>query len=153
MARKDEAIPSARVKVFLVPPQGSGRDPLPIGLVEDTSLDQRFRSENLPALGDPHPVDNVVNMEDGSVSFNAVYRDNPDVLRVIAPRIAEFTSYERFDMLVLDPKDNKPIKMAKGLIPENLRFNAQAGRAPRLQYSGICLVVLSGEEVSQALAA
>lgn len=153
MPQQNEAIPSARVKVFLVPPAGTGRQPLPVGLVEDVSVPGTYRSENFTTVGDSHPVDSVVNFMEGAVRFTKVYQDNDDVNRTIVPRMDEFASYSTFDLLAVDPKDNRPIVMAQGCLPQNLDFNARGGMAPRMQYSGICRAVLRGAELQQAMAA
>lgn len=151
MAKANEAIPSVRVKCFLVPPTSTGRPALPIGLVEQIGLDARYRSELFTTVGDPHPVDGVVNFEDGAVNFGAVYEDNPDVLKVIVPAIDDFTRYEKFSILTVDPNDNAPITMAVGCLPERLQFRVDGGRAARLSYSGMAEVILRGAEITKAM--
>ena len=153
MAKKTEAIASVRVKCFLIPPASTGQAALPIGLVEQIGLDAQFRSELFTTVGDAHPIDGVVNFEEGRVNFGAVYRNDSDVLNVITPRIDDFTGYERFDILTVDPVDNKPIIMAKGVLPERFQFRVDGGRGARLSFTGMAEVILKGAEIERALAA
>jgi len=147
---QNEAIPSARVKLFLVP-AGSG-DTIALGLVEDCSARNDQDSENFKTIGEPIPPDNVTNFEQGRIRWGKVYQANDVQRGIYAPRVAEFTSYESFDLLALDPKDNKPIFLAVGCRPNSVDFTARGGASPREQYDGICRVVLFGQEIQTALA-
>lgn len=112
-------------------------------------MPSEFDSELFKVLGSPYAPDGVVNFESGRVQLEAVYQDNSDILGTLAPRIAEFQSYERFDVLTSDPKDNRGITLAKGCLPQQLGFQATPGRAARLSFSGMAQVILRGDEILQ----
>lgn len=149
MANQNEPIPSCRVKLFLVPPGGG--DTIPLGLVEDFSAENTYDSENPKVIGEPIPPDNWVNFGQGRIRWTKVHQLNDEQMAVIAPRVAEFTSFQSYDLLALDPKDSKPIKLAVGCLPASLQFMARGGVAPRDNYDGICRIVLHGQEIQQAL--
>lgn len=150
MATETEALSSARVLIYVIPPPGAG-EPLPIALVEEFTASERFRSENLPEVGRGTPRTNVTNLKEGSLRWGKVYQLANDLHEKIGPRVNEFSSYEAFDVMAVDERDNKPLKYCRGCRPESLDFTVRAGMAPRENYSGICLAVLGGDEIAEAL--
>jgi hypothetical protein len=152
MANQVEPIPSARVKPFLVPPTGGG-DPIPLGLVEDISFPDSFMPENFRTIGESHPPDNVLNFVEGRVRFTKVWQSSDVVLDTLRPRIAEFTAFKSFGLLILDPVDNKVLAFAIGCLPEQLEFTDRGGSAPRLNFSGVARYILFAGETAAALAA
>jgi len=152
MANQTEPIPSARVKAFLVPPSGGG-DPLPLGLVEDISLQDSFMPENFRTVGESHPPDNVLNFVEGRIRFTKVWQSSDSILDTLRPRIAEFTAFKSFALLIIDPVDNKVIAFAIGCLPEQLEFTDRGGSAPRLNFSGLARYILTASETAVALAA
>lgn len=151
MAAEHEPIPSARVKLYVVPPGGGAA--ILVGLVEDFSTSMQYRSENFMAVGEPIPPDNVTNFGDGRLRWGKVHQLNNELQQVIAPQVATFTQYDAFDLLALDPKDNKPIKYVLGARADSLEFLARGGAAPRENFQGICRAVLHGDEISKATGA
>lgn len=152
MPNATEALSSARVLLYVIPPEGGG-EPLPLALVEDFTAGKRVRSENFPEVGRGTPRANVTNYNDGFLRWSKVYQLAPDLHEKIAPRVNEFSSYEAFDVMAVDERDNRPIKYCRGCRPESLDFTVRAGMAPRENYSGICLTVLGEDEIQEALGA
>lgn len=148
MAQPNEAISSARTKIFLT---AANAPTIPPGIVEDISFSPVYASENLIGVGDIRPMDNVVNNTQGSIRFSAIFRDDPSVNDILRPRLENFVRFFRFDVLVIDALDNRTIVVAKGCLPTSFDITMTPGRAARLSYSGISQVILIGNEDSRAL--
>lgn len=150
MANEIEALSSARVLLYVIPPPGGG-EPLPLALVEQFDANSRYRSENLPEIGRGTPRANVTNLKEGGFRWGKVYQLANRLHQLIGPRVNEFASYQAFDLMAVDENDNKPLIYLRGCLPESLDFTVRAGMAPRENYSGICLVILNGDEIAEAL--
>lgn len=148
MAGPNEPIASSRAKLFVVP--GDGSDPQLYGLVENFQATDNYASELFQGIGDFTPTDSVVNTAQGAFRWGAVNRLNRSRMRVIRPEVARYAEYEKFDILVVDPKDNQPICRLKGCRPQMFETDVSNGRAFRENYSGICEYIQRGEEAAEA---
>lgn len=148
-----EAIPSSRVKVFVIPQrEDGGRIPLLIALVEDLNVDKDIASENFLTLGTGVVLDNVENIEQGRVRWGKVHQLDPEYHRTVLPQIAKWTEHKPFDLLGVDPDTNAFIFLAVGVRPQVDSLVARGGSAVREQFSGICRYVARGEEIGKAAA-
>jgi len=146
-----EAIPSCRVKLFILPADQT--DTLPLGLCEDFSANKQIASENFRTVGTGVVPDNVSNIEEGRFRWGKVFQIDEALRAAITPTIREWSSFKPFNLLALDPVDNMPICMLVGCRPDSLDFNARGGAAARQNYTGICRYIMLGDEVQQAAAA
>jgi len=151
MPGPNEAVPSSRVKLFILPADQS--PPIPLGLCEDASATKVIASENFMTIGDPVVPDNVSNIEQGRVRWGKVHQVNPDVISKLTPRIQRWTQFQPFNVLAIDPDTNDPIWLAVGIRPESIDFNVRGGAAMRQNYQGLCRYVLTDAEVKEAAAA
>lgn len=146
-----EAIPSCRVKLFILP--AGSTDSLPLGLCEDFSANKQIASENIRSIGSPVVPDNVSNIEEGRFRWGKVYQTDEALRRAITPTIREWTEFKAFNLLALDPVDNTPIAMLVDCRPDSVDFTVRGGAAARQNYTGICRFIMLGDEVQQAAAA
>lgn len=147
-----DAISSARVRIFVVPP-GDG-EPEPVAYVEDCRAEKRFQTEIINEVGKGPGVDTVPNTENGMVSWGRVKKFNDQTLHELTqPQIARWTQFQPFNLLGIDPDTGKPVFLAVGVAPQSVSNMFQAGRACRENYQGVCQYILIGEEVEQAAAA
>lgn len=151
MPGPNEAIPSSRAKLFVLPADGG--QPIPLGLVEDVSATKVIASENFQTVGDPVTPDNVSNIEQGRIRWGKVHLVNPDEMSKITPRIQKWTQFRSFNLLAIDPVTNDPIFLAVGCRPESVDLNFRGGAAARQNFQGLCRYVLTDSEVKQAAAA
>jgi hypothetical protein len=147
----NEAIPSCRVKLFILP--AGQNDSLPLGLCEDFSGTKQIASENFRVVGHPVVPDNVSNTEEARFRWGKVHQVDEQLRAAITPTIREWASFKPFNLLALDPIDNTPIAMLVGCRPDSLDFNARGGTAARQNYTGIARYMMLGDEVQQAAAA
>lgn len=141
-------ISSAKALVFVVP--GDGGDPIFLQIVEDLRMEKTYNGEVIHGLGAGPGLDTALNTEQGSVQWGRVPRMEQSILDAIAPRIAQWTQYERMNLLVVDAVTGKGIATAVGVIPESLGLSFQNGRATRENYRGQCLYIVEGAETAEA---
>jgi hypothetical protein len=141
-------ISSAKALVFVVP--GDGTDPLFLSIVEDLRLEKMYTGEIIHGLGAGPGLDSALNNEQGSVQWGRVPRMEQSILDAIAPRIAQWTQYERMNLLVVDAVSGKGLATAVGVIPESLGLSFQNGRATRENYRGQCLYIVQADETAEA---
>lgn len=144
----NNVISSARALIFVVP--GDGSDPVFLQIVEDLRMEKVYQGEILTGLGAGVGQDSALNNETGTVQWGRVPRMEQRILDAIAPRIAEWTSFERFNVLAIDAVTGKGLATAVGVIPASLGLGFQNGRATRENYRGDCLYIEIGEETAQA---
>jgi len=149
MPGPNDSIPSSRAAIFVIPPQ-DGAEPIILGIVEDFSAVNQYASENLMAVGKFAAPDNVVNNVQARVRWGRVHKLTPTIQQTLAPQVAQFATYERFDVLAIDPVDGVPIARVVGVLPETLDINVTNGRAMRANYTGIARFVQHGQEVLEA---
>lgn len=145
-----EPIPSSRAKVFVIPPDGGS--PIPLALVEDFVASKVERAENLEGIGEPVPLTNVSNNEQGRCRWSKVHQLDPATLSVVTPRIQRWTAYKAFSILVLDPETNEPIALCVDVRANAFDLSMRSGQAVRSNFDGLCRYVLLGDEVKQAAA-
>jgi len=149
MPQPNKAIASSRAELFLVPPEGG--EPVLLGVVEDFSCPNSYRSENLNGLGYFAPPDNVCNTVEGRLRWGRVFKTNPAILDTIRPRVSRYAEYAAFDLLVIDPHDKQAIVRCIDVLPETLDVTMTNGRSLRENYSGICRFVQHGtQEILEA---
>lgn len=146
-----DAIPSARVALFILPKGGSA--PIPLALCEDFAATKAIASENFRTIGTPVVPANVSNIEEGRIRWGKVHTQDPATLATITPLIATWTAHQPFNVLALDPDTGDPVAMAVGVRPESLDLQARGGAAIRQNYTGLCRYVLLGPEVKSGRAA
>ena len=145
MPGRDQAISAALAEVFLAP---DGGQPILLGIVEEFRATDQPASENLMSLGRFTPADNVVNQTQGQVSWSRVHTLNPEQLQRIIPVARQFSTYRRFNVLVVDPTDGRPIALCVGVLPTSLDTTFTNGRAARENYTCICLEVVRGDAIT-----
>ncbi len=146
------AIASARVQVLVIPGQ-RGAVPISLGIVEDFRCEKTFQSEIHHSLGTGPGVDGTVNTEEGMISWGRVPKFEQRLLDAITPRIAQWLGYERINLAIVDLKSGELLIVAVGIVPEQLGFNFQNGRAVRENFRGRCQYIVCGQETAQAGAA
>jgi len=144
---QNQSIASSRYKIYVVPRDGSIRSQL-IALVEDFTLTDQLTPEMLIGIGDFTPSDSVVNTMTGMFRWGRVHRWNPELLQIIRPRVSTYAAYPEFDLLAVDPIDNKPIARAIGCRPQTLDTNVTNGRAVRENFNALCRFIQRFEEVN-----
>jgi len=144
MAGPREVISSAQAALFLIPPGGGAAQLL--GIVEDFSAENNYQSEQLKGLGNFLPVDGVVNGAMGTFRYGAVADLDPAKHNILVPDPARFSEWGPFDVLCIDPLDNKEIARLEKCLPTNNGLTMTDGRALRQNYSGVCAYVRKGEE-------
>lgn len=145
MAGPNEAISSARSKVFLRRVGGAGPSlQVPPGILEDLTFSPMYSSENLIGVGDIFPTDSVVNNTQASIRFSAVFKDDPDVNDTLRPRLSDFMSYGTFDILVMDELDGRGLFAAYACLPTSFDISLAPGRAVRLSFTGIARAFVVG---------
>ena len=141
-------ISSAKALIFVVP--GDGSDPIFLSIVEDLRMEKVYQGEVLHGIGTGVGVDTSLNTEQGMVQWGRVPRMEQNVLDAIAPRISQWTQYERMNLLAVYAVTGKGIATAVGVIPESLGLSFSNGRATRENYRGQCLYILEGDETAEA---
>lgn len=144
-----DGISSARARLFIVPPDGS--KPFSIGYVEQFRTDKRYQPDVINEIGQGPAVEVIPTTENGMVSWGRVRRFNDQaVLDATRPRIAQWTKYRTYNLLVIDPDTGKSIALAVGIAPQSIDMTTQNGRAVRENYQGACKYVLTGDEIQEA---
>jgi hypothetical protein len=146
----NQVISSARALIFVVP--GDAGDPIFLQIVEDLRMEKVYQGEVISGLGQGPGVDTSLNNESGTVQWGRVPRMEQKILDAIAPKINQWTAYERMNLLAIDAVTGKGIATAVGVIPESLGLGFQNGRATRENYRGQCLYIEIGDETAQAAA-
>lgn len=148
MPGDNETIASSRCKLFMRP--GDGGKATLMALVEDFSCTDQLTPEMLQGIGDFVPTDSVVNTMAGAFRWGRVHRLNRTILRTIKPEVARYAEYEEFEILAVDPKDNKPIARLIGCRPQSLDTSVSNGRSVRENYQGLCRYIKRGAEISES---
>lgn len=143
-----DAIPSSRVALFVLPKDGS--TPIPLALVEDFAVSKVVASENFTTIGVPVVPDNVSNIEQGRVRWGRVHQQDPTIQAAISPQIAQWNRFKPFNLLAVDPESGDPVAMAVGVRPETMDYQVRGGAALRSNYTAICRYVLTGPEVKKS---
>ena len=64
--------------------------------------------------------------------------------------MAKYADYKEFDIVAVDPHDNKPIARLIGCRPQSLDSNVTNGRAMRENFQGLCRYLKRGAEISES---
>lgn len=151
MAGNNEAIPSSRAKLFVAPADGSGQ-PVLMGLVEQFSFDDNPTPELLQGIGDFTPTDGVMNTMSGTFRWGKVHKLDPSIMNAVRPQVDRYTEYNGFDLLLTDPKDDKPIARLIGCLISTFATDVQNGRSIRENVQGVCRLIRRGAEVTRSAA-
>jgi hypothetical protein len=144
----NKVISSARALIFVVPAT-AGASPEFLQIVEDLRMGNDYDSEQLNGLGSGPAIDNSLNSMRGRLQWGRVPRMEQPVIDAIIPKVAQFTAYERFNVLAIDAVTGKGLATAVGVLPETFELGFQNGRAARENYRGGCLFVEFFEETAQ----
>lgn len=145
----NKVISSARALIFVVPASPDAQ-PEFLQIVEDLRMGNDYQSEQLHGLGSGPPMDNTINTMVGRLQWSRVPRMEQAIIDAIIPRVAQFTAFERFNVLAIDAVTGKGLATAVGVLPEAFELGFQNGRAARENYRGSCMFVEFFEETAQA---